>query len=98
MSAPANTESLQKTDVGVFLSNARQRICASSAVEIMELSAALVAASRQEYRDYWPAVVRGLSMRIEGLGAVILGAVDDDAESLDDLSSKLYGAEEVAEA
>jgi hypothetical protein len=98
MSAPANTETLQKTDVGVFLSNARQRICTSSAVEIAELSAALIAASRQEDRDYMPALVRGLSMRIEGLAGIIMGAVDDEAETLDGLSSELYGAEEVAEA
>ena len=73
----------------VTISKNRSEIAITAAVEIEELCK-LMRTTTHDY-DVVDSVIRGLSMRVQDLSAIIMGALCDDAEETHELSYRLTG-------
>ena len=91
MDKPA--EDWKETDTEITISKARYSICTESAAEVMELARALRSPDGQ-LKNIDPYVVRGLSIRIQQLAEITLGALEEKAERIDELSYRLRYSEE----
>ena len=73
----------------VTISKNRSEIAITAAVEIGELCK-LMRTTTHDY-DVVDSVIRGLSMRVQDLSAIIMGALCDDAEETQELAYRLTG-------
>ncbi len=73
----------------VTIGKDRSEIAITAAVEIEELCK-LMRTTTHDY-DVVDSVIRGLSMRVQDLSAIIMGALCDDAEETQELAYRLTG-------
>ena len=73
----------------VTISKSRSEIAITAAAEIEELCNLMRVASKD--CDDVDVAIRGLSMRVQNLSTIIMGALCDDAEDTQELSYRLTG-------